>query len=76
MPEGRERRGQLGPARGWLATPVINTLQQTREQALAKPEVRRAEVSFVLFVLWKKRDEEIGLRILDTEKGITSLFTE
>lgn len=47
--EGSERTGQLGPVRGWLAQPEINMLQQTREQALAKPEV-----SFVLFVLWKK----------------------
>lgn len=52
MPESRERTGQLGPARGWLAPPEINKLQQTGEQqALAKPEVRRAEVSFVVFVL-------------------------
>lgn len=49
MLEGSERTGQLGPVRGWLAQPEINMLQQTREQALAKPEV-----SFVVFVLWKK----------------------
>lgn len=54
LPEGRERTGQLGPARRWLAPPEMNTLQQTGEQALAKPEARRAEVPFVLFVLWKK----------------------
>lgn len=50
LPEGSERTGQLGPMRGWLAQPEINMLQQTREQALAKPEI-----SFVLFVLWKKQ---------------------
>lgn len=53
-------------------------LQQTGEQAPTKPEVSQAEASFVLFVLWKKkkRDEEMGLMILDIQKEITSLFTE
>lgn len=75
--EGRERTGQLGPVRGWLVPPEINVLQQTGEQAPTKPEVSQAEASFVLFVLWKiKRDEEMGLMILDIQKEITSLFTE
>lgn len=53
MLESRVRTGQLGPVRGWLAPPEINTLQQAGG-ALTKPEVRRSEVPFVLFVLWKK----------------------
>lgn len=68
LPGGKERAEHLGPARGWLAPPEINL-----------PEVRRAEVSFVPFVLRKKkRDEETGLRILalGIGKGITSLFGE
>lgn len=53
LPGGKERTEHLGPARGWLAPPEINL-----------PGIRRAEVSFVPFVLRKKKgDEEIGLRI-------------
>lgn len=69
MLEGSETTGQLGPVGGWPARDQYASANQGAGTGKAR--------SFLCSVfLLEKIDKQIGLRILDIEKGVISLFTK